>query len=91
MPGAGKDQDCVSRNDQPYFPVDLDRAFALQQKIEFLTFLMVVSIGCASGGNAGLCEALIENGCVGGIEDASNPRAILGRKGFLAGYVQNNH
>lgn len=91
MPGARRDRDCVPRNDQMFFPVDFHCAFALQKEIEFLTFLMVVSIGCTSGGNTGLCEALVQNRCIGGIEDASNPRTILGRKGFLAGYVQNNH
>lgn len=91
MPRAWRNQDRVTRSDRRSFPVDFHRAFAFQQKVEFLSPLVIMPFGCAPRRDAGLGETLIEDGCVGAVKDAANPRTVLGRKGFLAGYVQDNH
>jgi short-subunit dehydrogenase len=91
VPGARRNQDGITHGHRLGFPVDLHGAFALQHEIELLALLVIVPFGRAPGRQTGLGEALIENGRIGPVEDAANPGTVSGRKGFLAGYVQDNH
>lgn len=87
MPRSGRNQDRVARNHRASLSIDLDRAFALEEKVKFLAQLVVMPIGGTSRGNAGLGKTLVEHGRVGAVEDAPNPRTVLRREGFLTGYV----
>ena len=91
MPCAWRNENGVARSDRSGLAVDFHRALALEQEIELLSLLVIVPFGRSSRGNTGLGEALIEDGRVGAVKDAANPRAVLGRERFLAGYVLDNH
>ena len=91
MPGTWRYEDCITGSDGESLTINLHRPFAIENKVEFLTLLMVVSFSCTTGRDRGLGETLIAHRRIGAVQDAANPRAILGRKGFLAGYVQDNH
>ena len=91
MPGTWRYEDCIPGSDGESLTINLHRPFAIENKVEFLTLLMVVSFSCTTGRDRGLGETLIAHRRIGAVQDAANPRAILGRKGFLAGYVQDNH
>ncbi len=78
MPRSRGNENCISRGDFTGFPVDFHEAAAGEDEVNFLAGPMVMALRAAFGGKRSFCEALIFNGCVGVVENASDCGSVSG-------------
>jgi len=91
MPCSRRDENGVAGTDDARLAVDFHFTAALEDEVKFLRQLVVMALGRAPGGDAGFGETLFFHRGIGAVEDASDGRAILGRKRRLMGEVLDDH
>ncbi len=91
MPGTRRDEYGVTWADFTGLAIDLHRALAFKDEIEFFAELMVVPLGGLTDRDGGFGEALVLHGGVGAVEDAADGAAVFGGKGGLRGKSLDSH
>lgn len=85
MPFPGRNENGITGSDGSLFSVDFHEAGSFENKVDFLTFPMVMPLRCAARGEAGFGEALVNNRRVSPVQNAPDSRAVCRREGFLCG------
>lgn len=71
--------------------VDFYGGFSFEDEVDFFASFVVVAVGLGAGGEAGFGEALVLDGCVGGVEDAADGGAVCGGEWFLVVELVDGH
>lgn len=91
MPGTRWDEDGIARGNGLFLAVDLHRAGAFEDEVEFLAELVVVTLGGLADRHGGFGQALVLHGGIRAVEDAADGAAVLGSEGSLGGKRVDGH
>jgi len=91
MPCIGSDEDCIAGAYLAHLTIDLHHPLPLEHEIDFLTQLVVVSLGFTCGWQTRFGQALFFDRCIGGIENTADGGPIGGGKGLLFTKLIDDH